>query len=158
MMFTISDSILEPLNLHVRGYGAHNAEAGGFLLGPYDAGAATVLALAEGVGIERGRGLFRVSGKAMDQLFAWADEERLRVWAQVHSHPRRSFLSLTDEMYGFRVARFLSGVIPQYAKPPLDPAAWGWWVFTDGEWRSSERPGVVEVASRIVTFDQAGVR
>lgn len=158
MTFSISSEVLQPLHDHVRGYGVRDAESGGFLLGPYDASTATVLALAEGLGIERSRGIFGVSGKAIDRLFAFAEDEELRVWAQVHSHPRGSFLSITDKTDGFRVAGFLSGVIPDYAAPPLDPASWGWWTFRDGIWHSAPPPPVVERAGRVVTFDALGVR
>lgn len=158
MTFSIAETILDPLHDHVRQYGGDDAEAGGFLLGAYDDATATVLALADGVGVERSRGLFRVSGTAMEQLFAFADDENLRVWAQVHSHPRGSFLSLTDETDGFRVAGFLSGVIPHYAAPPREPATWGWWTFRDGAWQPAETPGVANRPSRIITFDEEGVR
>ncbi len=158
MTFSIANQLLGPLNAHVRQYGARDVEAGGFLLGPYDAVTATVLALAEGVGVKRSRDFFRVSGKAMEQLFAFAENENLRVWAQVHSHPRGCFLSITDKTDGFRVAGFLSGVIPDYVTPPLEPPAWGWWTFWDGEWQPAETPGATDAPSRVVTFDETGVR
>src|SRR5687767_12390560 len=65
MSFSIASELLQSLQDHIRGYGLRDAESGGFLLGPYDASTATLLALAEGVGIERSRGMFRVSGKAI---------------------------------------------------------------------------------------------
>jgi hypothetical protein len=158
MSFSIAETMLDPLHAHVRQYGGEDAEAGGFLLGSYDDATATVLALAEGLGVERSRGLFRISGRAMERLFAFADDENLRVWAQVHSHPRGSFLSLTDETDGFRVPDFLSGVIPQYAEPPREPQSWGWWTFRHGEWQPADNPGVANRPSRVVTFDEEGVR
>jgi len=158
MTFTIATSLLPPLQEHVRGYGTQDAEAGGFLLGATGVASADVLALAEGVGIERSRGLFRVSGTALERLFAWADDHELRVWAQVHSHPRGSFLSPTDKTYGFRVEGFLSAIIPDYPRPPLDPHTWGWWTFTAGVWRRAGTPSVADVPARVIVFDETGVR
>lgn len=158
MSLSIASELLKPLQEHVRGYGLADAEAGGFLLGSHGDASATVLALAEGVGIERSRGGFRVSGKAVDRLFAFAEEEELRVWAQVHSHPRGSFLSNIDKTDGFRVGGFVSGVIPDYAAPPREPASWGWWTFRDGIWRPAPIPSTVERPGRVVTFDETEVR
>jgi len=75
--FSIASELLQPLQEHVRGHGLADSEAGGFLLGPYGSASATVLALAEGIGIERSRVLFRVSGRAIDRLFAFAEDEQL---------------------------------------------------------------------------------
>lgn len=158
MNLTIPTSILEPLQQHVRAWGQKDNEAGGFLLGPHDAPSIDILAFAEGAGVERSRGLFRVSGKALDRLFAWAEDHDRRVWAQVHSHPRGSFLSHTDETYGFRVEGFISAVIPDYATPPLRPETWGWWTFEAGDWRSVAAPARSDLSSRVITFDEEGVR
>lgn len=158
MNFTLAAQLLTPLQDHVRQWGKQDKEAGGFLLGSGDGSSAHVLALAEGVGIERSRGVFRVSGKALEQLFAWAEVENCRVWAQVHSHPRGSFLSDTDERYGFRVEGFISAVIPDYATPPRTPDAWGWWTFAEGIWQSVGAPSVTRAETRIVVFDEEGVK
>jgi hypothetical protein len=158
MRFAVSSNLLEPFQEHVRHYGQHDVESGGFLLGPYDTATVTVLALAEGVGIERSRVFFRVSGRAIDRLFNFAEAEELRVWAQVHAHPRGSFLSETDERDGFRVDGFISGVIPDFAAPPREPASWGWWTFTGGMWREAVAPSIAAAPARVVTFDETGVR
>ena len=158
MTFSLTTAILVPLNAHVRIFGDLDSEAGGFLLGPRDAAVANVLALADGVGVERSRGVFQVSGKAIEQLFAWTDDHQLRVWALVHSHPRGSSLSRTDELYGFRVAGFLSGVIPDFARPPLHPHEWGWWTFDAEEWRGAHPPDLVAGEALIISFDETGVR
>jgi proteasome lid subunit RPN8/RPN11 len=158
MTLILPNTILEPLNAHIRSYGVDDAEAGAFLLGPYSQPIADVLVFAEGVGVERSRGLFRVSGKAVEQLFAWADEHDLRVWGQVHSHPRGSFLSDTDETYGFRVRGFLSAVVPNYANPPDRPEDWGWWTFDGAAWVEAEAAAVAVADARIYRFDETGVR
>lgn len=158
MSFSISSELLDPLHDHVRGYGRMDVESGGFLLAPFDSPTMTVLALADGVGVERGRGYFRVSGKAIDRLFDFAEAESLRVWAQVHAHPRGSFLSETDERDGFRVEGFVSGVIPNFAAPPREPQRWGWWTFADGIWQAATVPLAATAPGRVVTFDETEVR
>lgn len=158
MTLTIASPILTPLQEHVRACGQQDKEAGGFLLGPHDTPTINVLALATGAGVERSRGLFRVSGKALDRLFSWAEANDCRIWAQVHSHPRQSFLSDTDETYGFRVEGFLSAVIPNYATPPLLPERWGWWTFTRGVWRDAAGPEVVQHPGRIISFNEDGIQ
>ena len=158
MTLSISSELLQPLQDHVRGHGRTDVESGAFLLGSYNSPTVTVLALADGVGIERHRGYFRVSGKAIDRLFDFAEMEELRVWAQVHAHPRGSFLSETDERDGFRVEGFLSGIIPNFAAPPREPNEWGWWMFTDGAWQSAPAPSTSAAPGRVVTFDETGVR
>jgi hypothetical protein len=158
MNFSISSELLQPLQDHVSGYGRADVESGAFLLGPYESRTATVLALADGTGVERHRGYFRVSGKAVECLFDFAETEGLRVWAQVHAHPRGSFLSETDERDGFRVEGFLSGIIPNFAAPPREPNGWGWWTFVDGAWQAASAPSTAAAPGRVVTFDEAGVR
>jgi hypothetical protein len=154
----ISEKLLRPLGDHVRAHGGADAEAGGFLLGGREIPLATVLALAEGPGVERSRGIFRVSGAAIDQLFAWAEERELRVWAQVHSHPRGSFLSDIDEREGFRVEGFISAVIPDYGDPPEAPSAWGFWRFVGGAWSAIEPAHTTGAAGSVYTFSEDGVR
>ena len=158
MSFSISSELLDPLQDHVHRYGRMDVESGGFLLGPYESRNVTVLALADGVGVERGRGYFRVSGKAIDRLFDFAEVEGLRVWAQVHAHPRGSFLSETDERDGFRVEGFVSGVIPNFAAPAREPQRWGWWTFTEGIWQAATAPFPATAPGRVVMFDETEVR
>lgn len=154
----ISETLLRPLHEHVRAHGRADVEAGGFLLGGGENPVATVLALAEGRGVERSRGIFRVSGRAIDQLFAWAEERELRVWAQVHSHPRGSFLSDIDEREGFRVEGFISAVIPDYSDPSEAPSAWGFWRFAGGAWSAIESAQTTGAAGSVYTFSEDGVR
>lgn len=154
----IAEPLLRPLRDHVRGHGRANAEAGGFLLGGREMQLATVLALAEGRGVDRSRGVFRVSGRAIDQLFTWAEERELRVWAQVHSHPSGSFLSDIDEREGFRVDGFISAVIPNFSDPPEAPSEWGFWRFVDGAWAAIEPARISGGAGSVFTFSEDGVR
>lgn len=158
MTLVIHNDLLLPLNAHIQKHGVADCEAGGFFLGLRETPIASVLALAEGRGVERHRGVFRLSGMAIEALFEWADAEGLRVWAQVHSHPRGSFLSPTDARDGFRVTGFLSAVVPNFANPPTQPSSWRFWRFTGGAWKQEEPAAVVVGAGKIVEFDEEGVR
>lgn len=143
----------------VRRYGVLDVETGGFFAGSEaDPTRITTVALAGEKGIERRWGLFRVSGKAMDRLFALADGQGLRLPAQFHSHGGRAFLSKTDRQHGFNVTDFISSVIPDYVDPPSDAGAWGWWVFDGSKWASLLPPPTPDGDVKVVVFDEDGVR
>ena len=154
----LPDAALGPIQSHVKRFGEADAESGGFLLGGSANPRITHVAFADGRGVERARGGFRVSGPAMERLFAWAEEQSLRVWAQIHAHPTEAFLSLTDLRCGFSVEGFTSAVVPNFTDPPLSPGEWGWWRYQAKMWRVLGAPTVV--ASKVVTvsFDEAGVQ
>jgi hypothetical protein len=148
-----------PLTAEVARYGAIDLETGGFLLAPAsDPMRVSGLAMAGEQGIVRRRGIFHVSGVAIDRLFGWADRERLRIPAQFHSHGTEAFLSETDRRDGFNVTDFISTVVPHYVKPPTDPGTWGWWIYTGNDWIDLRPPIAVAGALQIVVFDEDGVR
>jgi hypothetical protein len=141
-------------------YGRRRLETGGFLCSRRSsADDVSAVAIAGRQGIEKKRGLFIVSGLALDRLFTWAEERELRILAQYHSHQGRAFLSSTDLHHGLSVRGFTSCVIPFSTNPPDNPSAWGWWRFDGKDWRTTESPNIVQTLSiEIVTFDEAGVR
>jgi hypothetical protein len=143
----------------VLAFGSKRVETGGFLLTPIGGGGTvTVLALAGEDGIRRRRGLFGVSGIALDRLFAFAEEEGLRVPAQFHSHGGRAFLSPTDLAHGLSVRGFVSCIVPFWNDPPADPRDWGWWRYDGEAWKPESSPEVAEDASMCVLhFDERGV-
>lgn len=149
---------LAALAKHVRHYGQHNRESGGFLLTRPGDPHILMLALAGTAGIVRGPGLFVVTAPAFDRLFTHAEQHGLQARAMIHSHPEEAFLSLTDRRYSLRVHGFLNAVVPNYATPPEDPAAWGWWRHED-DWIPC--PPAVAVpdtgtSARTITFDAEG--
>jgi hypothetical protein len=151
---------IEAITGDVRAYGTQRVETGGFLLSPIgDAGQVSSLALAGTVGITRRRGLFAVSGIALDRLFTWADDKRLRIPAQFHSHRGRAFLSPTDLAHGLSVRGFVTCIVPFWNNPPNDPAQWGWWQFDGKNWRDETSPRTDPHRKlAVVTFDERGVR
>jgi hypothetical protein len=142
-----------------RAYGKRNVETGGFLTASTNSDAITGVAVAGTAGIVRRADLFQISERALDRLFTYADDRGLWMPVQFHSHRFGAGMSLTDELHGLRVEGFISTILPQYANPPEDASKWGWWQFTEGEWRpltpiSIDRPE----SGPVVVFDEGGVR
>ncbi len=111
-------------------FGVRDLETGGFLLVPRSSSAdggspVAVIALAGDTGIVRDRRLFQISERALDRIFAFADDHDLWIPAQFHSHKVDAFLSRADQRHGLCVEEFISAVIPTYASPPRDLARWG---------------------------------
>jgi len=145
----------------VRDHGSSRVETGGFVLSSLaEPEEVSVVAVAGRAGIARRRGLFGISGGALDQLFAWADAHALRIPAQFHSHAGRAFLSPTDLAHGLSVRGFVTCIVPFFADPPLDPGAWGWWRFDGAKWVSEPAPAAIQrdVPVGVVSFDEDGVR
>jgi hypothetical protein len=141
----------------VRQFGQRRVETGGFLLAPRGQGAVTVMAFAGEVGIIRERLLFQVSALALDQLFGFADQRSCWIPAQFHSHAAGAFLSRTDQQLGLRVKGFTSTVIPDFANPPCEVTAWGWWRFSSEDWIPCQPPQIEGDDLEVVTFDEEGV-
>jgi hypothetical protein len=143
---------------HVRCYGHLGVETGGFLYMAPDSEIVGGVALTGTKGITRQRGLFRISGEAIDALFSWAEDASLYVPIQWHSHAIEAFLSYVDRKSGFSVDGFISAVLPFFKNPPADLSKWSWNIFQEGDWSLVEAPKVVDGAVQIVVFDEDGVR
>ncbi|MHB1242690.1 MAG: hypothetical protein ACYC1P_04725 [Gaiellaceae bacterium] len=138
-------------------HGEEHVETGGFLLAPRDADTISIVALAGTVGIVRRRDLLQVSERALDRLFAHADEHDLWLPAQFHSHGLEAFMSTTDINHGLSVEGFISMIVPHYEAPPINPSAWGWWRYQDA-WTSIAPPKASLGAVFVIKFDEDGVR
>jgi hypothetical protein len=159
MSRSIPVSLFDALHADVRHHGRLDVETGMFLLAPTTTGEITALALAGMRGITRARGCFAATGAALARLFGHARDHELQVVAQLHSHGGAAFLSPVDLQHGFAVEGFVTCVIPNYRRPPRDPAAWGWWQHTGGQWRPT-RPYTISdsgAIARVITFDEDGV-
>lgn len=154
---TVASAAIETVVADVRRFGAGNVETGGFLLAPVETETITAVALAGEIGIVRRRDLFQVSDLALDRLFANADDSDFWIPAQFHSHGLVAELSRCDIEHGLAVEHFVSTIVPWYADPPLDAAAWGWWQY-DSRWTRIDAPAIVPGASVTVVFDENGVR
>jgi hypothetical protein len=152
------DAALGRLTADIATYGAQKLETGAFLLAPAEQpDRLTVLALTDTRGIIRQRNHFRVAAEALERLFDWAEEHRLRVRTQVHSHAGSAVLSQTDRTHGLNVPGFTTTIVPCFADPPRTPAAWGWWRYEDGDWRAVAPAAVNAHPVSIVRFDTGGV-
>lgn len=150
---------LDSITAHVQHYGQQELETGGFLLTEPQQPRVCVLALAGSTGIIRGEGLFVVTVPALDRLFTHAEDNGLQVRAMLHSHPAEAFLSMTDRRYSLRVHGFINAVVPDYATPTADAAAWGWWRH-DGDWVTCPPPQFTTDDAhplQVVVFDAEGL-
>jgi hypothetical protein len=153
----LSEAATTAIAADVTRYGAEHVETGGFLLAPRDADTISTVALAGTAGIVRQRDLFQVSERALDRLFAQADEHDLWIPAQFHSHGLEAFMSPTDINHGLSVEGFISMIVPHYAAPPIDRSAWGWWRYDDS-WTAIAPPKTSLGAVSVITFDEDGAR
>ncbi len=159
-MLHLPEEMIAAITDDVRAYGTQRVETGGFLLAPIgNADDVAILALAGTLGITRRRGLFGISGIALDRLFTWADEQALRIPAQFHSHGGRAILSPTDLAHGLSVRGFVTCIVPFWNNPPSDPAKWGWWRFDGQDWLDEVPPETDATRMlSVVRFDERGVR
>jgi hypothetical protein len=144
---------------HVQNYGQQEMESGGFLLTAPRQARVQVLALAGSAGIVRGAGLFIITAPALDRLFTHAETDGLQVRAMFHSHRAEAFLSPTDRRYSLRAQGFINAVVPDYATPTADPAAWGWWRH-DNDWVTCPPAQITPDDShplQVVAFDAEGL-
>ena len=155
----IPHGALIALTTHLHHYGQHDLESGGFLLTQPGHQRTLMLALAGTAGIVRGPGLFVITAPAFDRLFTYAETLGLQVRAMIHSHPDEAFLSPTDRRYSLRMRGFINAVVPTYAAPPDDPAAWGWWRY-EHDWIPCPPAAAVPdnpTPTPIMTFDAEGL-
>ena len=87
----VADSVVRALREETSLWGARGVETGAFLLRANDSPVCCV-ALAAAAGIVRGPDRLLISGRAVAELFYWADDQGLKIAAQIHSHRRGAFL------------------------------------------------------------------
>jgi hypothetical protein len=155
----MASGVVHAVVAETRVYGARNLETGGFLTAPTNSDDISGVVVAGTTGIERRADLFQISERALDRLFSYADDKRLWMPVQFHSHRFGSGMSLTDELHGLRVEGFISTILPRFANPPGDGSQWGWWQFMDGEWRPFPPISIDRQESGpVLVFDEDGVR
>jgi proteasome lid subunit RPN8/RPN11 len=151
---SIPAAILTTIHDDVLYHGTRDCETGMFLLAPRGATNVTTLAMPGTIGVTRSREQFALTGSAINRLFRYARAHKLEVLAQIHSHGGEAFLSEVDLRYGFAVEGFTTSVIPTYRRPPLHPAAWGWWRHDGHAWHRAAPYLSGEGDAAIVTFDE----
>src|SRR6266480_4352479 len=84
---------------------------------------------------EEGLGYF-VSGETLFAVNKTLSERRLRLIAQVHSHPGEAYHSEADDRYAIvTVEGGLSIVVPDFGEAPEDPGEWAVYRLDRGYWR-----------------------
>jgi hypothetical protein len=157
--FTIRDEVIAAVVDETTYYGSAQLETGGFLIARRGSEEICGAAMAGDVGILRRHNAFQISERALDRLFTYASDNDLWLPIQFHSHEFGSGMSKTDARHGLRAEGFISTILPRFACPTACLAAWGWWQFLSGDWRTC--PAALEVAGGpdlLVTFDEGGVR
>jgi len=156
---TVSLGVVDAVVAETATYGIRRLETGGFLMALVGQEEVVSLAVAGNVGIVRRHNLFQISERALDRLFNYAGDEGLWLPVQFHSHDYGPpEMSIADQNHGLRVEGFVSTILPDFARPPSDLAAWGWWQFSQGSWRPSPPARLIAGAvPTIVTFDEDGV-
>ena len=158
-MFSVPTDAVHVVVDDTLAYGKQELETGGFLMAPVGSDSIDGVALAGDSGILRRSGLFQISERALDRLFAYSDERELWLPIQFHSHQFEAGMSRTDALHGLRVEGFISTIVPRFTEPPADVSQWGWWQFRNGAWQSRP-PAAVQHSplTRVVVFDEDGIR
>jgi hypothetical protein len=140
-------------------YGQLGVETGAMLLASRGSDIVSAVALLGTDGVIRRAGLFVVTMPVIDQLFTFAEDNDLRVRAQLHSHQNQAFLSPTDRNGNIRILGFSAAVVPTFADPPANPDRWGWWTYDGSEWIISA-PATLRphLGARTFTVDAGGIR
>lgn len=83
---------------------------------------------------EDGVGYF-IDGETLFEINRFLSQERLRLIAQVHSHPTTAYHSETDDRYAIVTTEGgLSLVVPYFAQGPSDLATWAVYRLREGHW------------------------
>ena len=85
---------------------------------------------------EGGVGYF-VTSETLFQVNRMLAEHRLRLIAQVHSHPGAAYHSSADDRFAIVTEEGgLSLVVPDFGRAPAEPSQWATYRLTGGRWRS----------------------
>jgi hypothetical protein len=85
---------------------------------------------------EDGVGYF-IEGHTLFQISRYLSEKRLRMVAQVHSHPTEAYHSKTDDDYAIVTEEGgFSLVVPDFARGPALISAWAVYRLSGGRWRA----------------------
>ncbi len=96
----------------------------------------------ESIQSEDGVGYF-VTSQTLVALNRFLNETKLRLLAQVHSHPGEAYHSPTDDAYAIVTAEGgLSLVVPDFGLAPADVRAWAVHRLRDGVWEFLEEDEV----------------
>jgi hypothetical protein len=146
-------TVVEDTQTHLRRTGAAGLEGMALWAGTQDEAVFRVQAaiIPQQLGHRSDHGLaVSVPGAELHRINMWLHRSRLRLIAQVHSHPTEAYHSDTDDRYAIATALgSLSIVVPDFAVRPFrldDCAAYRlsttpWWQFSSTpKWRAMSFP------------------
>jgi hypothetical protein len=89
---------------------------------------------------EQGVGYF-VEADVLFELNHQLASSKMRLLAQVHSHPSEAFHSETDDAYAIVTTEGgLSLVVPDFGRAPADPSSWAVYRLVDAQWTELSPP------------------
>lgn len=81
--------------------------------------------------------MYTVDGKELHRINLWLYQNRLKLIAQIHSHPSEAYHSETDDE--FPIVTTLGGlsiVVPYFAKEPLNHVNWAYYrLYSETYWK-----------------------
>jgi hypothetical protein len=137
--------------------GRRGCESGAFWLGERaTVSEVTAVVYPAGVGVEETPFYWSVAPEVYAAVTAWAKPRRLSLLAVAHTHlsAERPRMSRTDRREGLTTPDALAIIVPRAGRE-ADPGRWGWFVYSDGDYRElgdAERAGRVEMTAGAADF------
>ena len=134
---------VENIYQHLRNSGEEGVEGVGLWFGRQEGNLFTVysslIPAQDQYRMEEGL-LYQVGGEELHRINKWAYEQKLVLFAQIHSHPGRAYHSDTDDAYA--IVTTLGGfsiVIPNFGFDQIDKKYWAVYRLQPNGW--TEIPG-----------------
>jgi hypothetical protein len=88
--------------------------------------------------------MYTVDGKELHRINLWLYENKLRLIAQIHTHPTEAYHSETDDEFPIvTTLGSLSIVVPYFAKGKLDYLDWAYYrLFSETSWEELEHSDI----------------
>ncbi|HMJ69743.1 MAG TPA: hypothetical protein VK508_12655 [Cyclobacteriaceae bacterium] len=72
--------------------------------------------------------MYSVEGEELHRINVWLYQNKLKLLAQIHSHPQEAYHSETDDAYPIMSTEGgLSIVVPNFARSKMDHSAWAYY-------------------------------
>lgn len=91
--------------------------------------------------------MYTVDGKELHRINLWLYENKLKLIAQIHSHPNEAFHSETDDEFPIAATLgCLSIVVPFFAQNPLNHFEWAYFrLFSEAFWEELNQTEIKKI-------------
>jgi proteasome lid subunit RPN8/RPN11 len=91
--------------------------------------------------------MYTVDGKELHRINLWLYQKKLRLIAQIHSHPTEAYHSETDDEFPIMTTiGCLSIVVPYFAKEPLNHFDWAYYrLISETFWEELNHVEVIKL-------------